>query len=863
MNSLPARCIGFLICAVSIAAEPPRNPPAPNDFAPKPPPRNFAAEGPWNRDILAYRVSASGAVEKATTFERAGVPTIARLADGRLIVAHQHFPENDRENFDKVAVHFSGDDGRTWGAAQVIQVTGLPEEMRFPFDPTLVPLPDGRVRLYFTGNMGRTFGRGTPKIHSAISTDGVNYTYEPGVRFEVEGKMTIDCAVVLHQGVFHLFVPHNGAPPSPGQRPAEPSGEGMGFHATSKDGLNFTRVDDLQVEGRRRWLGNAQSDGKLITFYGTGEGMSTGNGEGGRPRGGFWMATSADGVNWKLVANPPVAGADPGAVRTKDGGLLVVATGPSVRRATPNRADAPAGGARAEQEFQPPSTPVRRTASQGRANPENEFEPPVGRDPNAEREAPGSFRLMSARSRDGLTFVSTSEIISDQANVPDLILNDRGEIHLYYTGGQVGDRHNTLGLAISGDKGKSWRFKHVEVPGFEHAGDPDIVRLPDGTWRMFLTTRVNNNIGIVYADSRDGIRFEHRGTAFAKSGLDLLDSTTFQIGSTWHTLTLQGREARQRHGTSPDATTFAVDEIMPFVADGEPYIAANGVEADGGYRLYGFSPRARNFRSFFSKDGTKWTAEPGVRLAFDETSSGGGTQIKDPSVLKLADGSYLMVYTARMPETRGENLSSATRTRSAGGPIRVERIDSKYKAAPGAKPGAFVTGQDADLMLGGFGFNNSGGALHFNHPSGLATDGKALLMTDRWNNRVLIWKSAPDKNTPPDLVLGQADFTQNDSGTGRHQMNWPGNVAITPDGTRVAVTDTDNDRILIWKSFPTTSGQAADLVLDLEQLSRGNEQQPRPEPGAGRPRFGGGMRFGWPWGVWTDGKKLAVVATHG
>jgi hypothetical protein len=23
------------------------------------------------------------------------------------------------------------------------------------------------------------------------------------------------------------------------------------------------------------------------------------------------------------------------------------------------------------------------------------------------------------------------------------------------------------------------------------------------------------------------------------------------------------------------------------------------------------------------------------------------------------------------------------------------------------------------------------------------------------------------------------------------------------------------------------------------------------------------MQFGWPWGVWTDGKKLAVVATHG
>ena len=78
-------------------------------------------------DVIAYRVSASGAVEKVATFERAGVPTIARMKDGRLIVAHQHFPENDRESFDKVAVHFSSDDGKTWGAAQVIQVAGLPK----------------------------------------------------------------------------------------------------------------------------------------------------------------------------------------------------------------------------------------------------------------------------------------------------------------------------------------------------------------------------------------------------------------------------------------------------------------------------------------------------------------------------------------------------------------------------------------------------------------------------------------------------------------------------------------------------------------------------------------------------------------
>lgn len=245
------------------------------------------------------------------TFERAGVPTLARLADGRLIAAHQHFPADFGADFDKVAVHFSEDDGRKWTAAQVIEVAGLPEGMRFPFDPTLVPLPDGRVRLYFTGNMGRTFGPSTPAIHSAISTDGVRYTYEPGARFAVEGRAVIDCAVVLHRGVFHLFAPDNGAGPNPAHsRPPD----GIGYHATSADGLKFTRAADVQMEGDRRWLGNAQSDGKVITFYGTGRDL--------------WTATSEDGASWKLTAAPSIRGGDPGAVATLDGGLLVVITGP-------------------------------------------------------------------------------------------------------------------------------------------------------------------------------------------------------------------------------------------------------------------------------------------------------------------------------------------------------------------------------------------------------------------------------------------------------------------------------------------------------------------------------------------------------
>ena len=149
---------------------------------------------------------------------------------------------------------------------------------------------------------------------------------------------------------------------------------------------------------------------------------------------------------------------------------------------------------------------------------------------------------------------------------------------------------------------------------------------------------------------------------------------------------------------------------------------------------------------------------------------------------------------------------------------------------------AFHTGQDADILLSGIRFNDSGGPLMFNHPTGLATDGTRLLLADRFNNRVLIWTTLPTSGADePSIVLGQANFVTNDPGTGLNQMNWPGAVSVTTAG-QVVVADSYNDRILIWNTFPTRSGQPADVQLTHADLA-------------------------WPWGVWTDGTRLAATST--
>lgn len=157
----------------------------------------------------------------------------------------------------------------------------------------------------------------------------------------------------------------------------------------------------------------------------------------------------------------------------------------------------------------------------------------------------------------------------------------------------------------------------------------------------------------------------------------------------------------------------------------------------------------------------------------------------------------------------------------------------------------YTTGQNADLMVSGRDFDHTGG--WFNHPNGLATDGTRLLVCDRFNNRILVWQSAPAAaGVVPDLVLGQPDFISNNPGTGKNQLNWVGNASLASSG-RLAVADTENDRILLWSAFPTTNGQAADVSLSLPALTN---------PAAGQ-------NYAWPWGVWTDGQRVAAVATMG
>ncbi|MBI3914155.1 MAG: hypothetical protein HY327_08235 [Chloroflexi bacterium] len=61
---------------------------------------------------------------------------------------------------------------------------------------------------------------------------------------------------------------------------------------------------------------------------------------------------------------------------------------------------------------------------------------------------------------------------------------------------------------------------------------------------------------------------------------------------------------------------------------------------DGRFRLYAFNQRGQMvFNSFVSTDAVNWTQEPGDRL-----TAKAGTEITDPFVVRLTDGTWKMFF---------------------------------------------------------------------------------------------------------------------------------------------------------------------------------------------------------------------------
>ncbi|SOC08498.1 hypothetical protein SAMN05877962_10945 [Alloalcanivorax xenomutans] len=341
-------------------------------------------------------------------------------------------------------------------------------------------------------------------------------------------------------------------------------------------------------------------------------------------------------------------------------------------------------------------------------------------------------------------------------------------------------------------------------------------------------------------------------------------------------------------GTGPnkgtDYYTPAADSLAsPY---GNPAVSASGalfISDTDNYRVLGYHalPTVNTAAADFVLGQPDFTSsEPGELSRPEEVSITGGKM-----VVADGDGNSVLIYNT-VPTSGGAEPDvvvgqadfdsqddTCDATHLNGPEAATFTVDGKLVVADSGHNRVLIWnalptthGQPADLVLGQPDFtrcapdeDNPGGGsvLHsaraFDYPTGLWTDGQRLAMVDNDNNRVLIWNTFPTSHfQPADIVLGQEDFTSATDSV--DTLDTP--YGIDSNGEQLAVADSRNHRVLIWNSFPSSHFQQADIVLgqsDFAHNQANDDDQDGEDDGAASARV-----LNFPAGVYFHQDKLLV-----
>ncbi|WP_257453288.1 NHL repeat-containing protein [Archangium lipolyticum] len=172
-----------------------------------------------------------------------------------------------------------------------------------------------------------------------------------------------------------------------------------------------------------------------------------------------------------------------------------------------------------------------------------------------------------------------------------------------------------------------------------------------------------------------------------------------------------------------------------------------------------------------------------------------------------------------------------------------------------------ANGAQAGFVLGQPNFTSDAtgvGQSGVGHPEGLSSDGSRLAVADLDNNRVLLYSVLPaSTGAMPTTVIGRVSFADVEPNPPCDPRSLRGLEDVFIGHGKLVVADSGHNRVLIWNTIPTTNGAPADLVLGQGSFTTCTEND---ADGDGTRDATPSASTMWlPTGVWTDGTRLVVA----
>ena len=166
------------------------------------------AAGPWNESVHIFLSDHSG-ITPAVRFAACSAPSFVAGSDGSIQLFMMQHPLDNELNFGSFVWTRGTDAGTNWTYIQRVAIDGMPTTVEGPLHPSVIALPDGRLRLAF---VGRDHSGSSTKtmLFIASSADGGSSFAVDSARLDLGDADIEDLSAVQMDAITHIFATIKG-----------------------------------------------------------------------------------------------------------------------------------------------------------------------------------------------------------------------------------------------------------------------------------------------------------------------------------------------------------------------------------------------------------------------------------------------------------------------------------------------------------------------------------------------------------------------------------------------------------------------------------------------------------------------------